>query len=244
MRIILEHLSKSYGALKALDDVTAEIDSGQIVAVLGSNGAGKSTLLRCLGGVAGPDRGCILYDGEPFRRNRLDLRRRLMFLPDFPPLYADMSLLRHLSLVHTLYERDSAGLEDRVVPLLKDFDLLAISELPLGTLSRGQLYKASLSILAAVDPELWLLDEPFASGMDAQGISVFKRLIRGAAQRGRTILYSTQLLDLAERLSDRVMVIDRGRLHAFDRVEALQRDGAGSTGILEDLFRRLRDDAS
>ena len=91
MRIALERLSKSYGPLRALDEVTLEIEPGRLVALLGANGAGKTTLLRCLASIAVPDGGMILYDGQVFRRGRVDLRRRFGFLPDFPPIYAEMT---------------------------------------------------------------------------------------------------------------------------------------------------------
>ncbi len=242
MRIGLERLSKSYGRLKALDELTLDLEPGQVVALLGANGAGKTTLLRCLAGIAAPDGGMILYDGQVFRRERLDLRRRFGFLPDFPAVYPEMTVLRHLGMVLRLYGTEPAGIEERVLRLLRDLDLLPLAEMPLGTLSRGQLYKAALATLAAVDPELWLFDEPFASGMDPNGITVFKDLARDAASRGRTVVYSTQLLDIAERLSDRVVIIDRGRLAAFDSVDALRAKAGGKDGVLEALFRRLREE--
>ncbi|MBE7467306.1 MAG: ABC transporter ATP-binding protein [Planctomycetes bacterium] len=241
MRIELIGLSKRYGGLKALDEVDLEIEPGQIVAVLGLNGAGKTTLLRCLAGIAAPDRGMIRYDGERFARDRLDLRRKFFFLPDFPPLLPGGTLIHHLTSVLKLYEADAQpGWEDRIVGLLKDFDLLPLIDAPAQALSRGQAYKSALAGLLAVDPELWLLDEPFASGMDPHGISSFKRASREAAKRGRTVLYTTQLLDLAEAFSDRVCVIHKGQVRAFDRLEALRAAMGSNGGVLEDLFARLR----
>src|SRR6266545_4954449 len=98
VKIRTEGLSKSYGGVLALDAVSLEIDPGQIVAVLGANGAGKTTLLRCLAGIAAPSRGRIYYDGEQFFRKRVDLRRRLSFLPDFPPMFAHMTAGRHIAM--------------------------------------------------------------------------------------------------------------------------------------------------
>jgi ABC-type multidrug transport system ATPase subunit len=242
MRIGIERLSKSYGRLRALDELSLVLEPGQVVALLGANGAGKTTLLRCLAGLAAPDGGRILCDGEAFRRGRIDLRRRLAFLPDFPPFYPEMNVLRHLGMVLRLYGADPSGLEERVVRLLRSLDLLTLAGMPMGALSRGQAYKAALASLVAVDPELWLFDEPFASGMDPNGITVFKDLARDAASRGRTVVYSTQLLDLAERFSDRVVIIDRGRLSAFDTVEALRARAGGKDGVLEAIFRRLREE--
>src|SRR6185503_3247271 len=169
MKIELRAVSKSYGKSRALDRASLEIAGGQIVAILGANGAGKTTLLRCLGGIAAPDSGDILYDDEGFGRDKLDLRRRLFFLPDFPVVFYEMSILRHIGMVLRVYEREEAGIEASVLRLLKEFDLFTVAENPLNTLSRGQVYKAALVALIAVNPEIWLLDEPFASGMDPHG---------------------------------------------------------------------------
>ncbi len=242
MNIELRGVLKSYPSGRALDYVSLEMAPGQIVGVLGANGAGKTTLLRCLAGIAAPDKGSITFDGEEFRRDRLDLRRRLYVLPDFPFLFWEHSILRNLSIILRLYEVDTPGMETRVVQLLRDFDLLPLARRAVGTLSRGQLYKAGLVAMLAVDCELWLLDEPFASGMDPQGIAAFKRHAREAAERGRTILYTTQILDIAERFSDRVCVLHKGEVRAFDSVANLRSQAQDKDNVLAELFQRLRGD--
>jgi ABC-2 type transport system ATP-binding protein len=165
-----------------------------------------------------------------------------MFLPDFPPVFEEWSPLRHLGMTLRLYERDGAGLEERVLELLRDFDLLPLANAPFATLSRGQRYKAALVTLLAVDPEVWLLDEPFASGMDPHGINTFKHHARAAAARGRTVIYSTQILDAAERFSDRICVIHRGGVRAFTPTAELRQAGRSDTSALDDLFAQLREE--
>jgi ABC-type multidrug transport system ATPase subunit len=240
MNLELRGVSKRFSGTRALDRVSGELAAGQIVAVVGANGAGKTTLLRCLAGVAAPDDGLILYDDQPFSRGRLDLRRRLHFLPDFPFLFWENTLLEHLGLVLRLYGVEPREREDIALELLRDFDLLPLAVAPLGNLSRGQVYKAALVMLMTVDPELWLLDEPFASGMDPHGIDAFKRRARAAATRGRTVLFSTQLLDLAERFADRVCILHRGELRACETTAALRARASGDGGTLEQIFRELR----
>src|SRR5688572_5640717 len=154
MKIELRAVSKSYGKVRALDRASMEIGPGQIVAILGANGAGKTTLLRCLAGIAAPDSGAIQFDEEPFARDRLELRRRMAFLPDFPVVFYEMSVLRHIGMVLRLYGADSAGIEQRVLELLKEFDIFSLAENPLNTLSRGQVYKAALAAMIAVNPEV------------------------------------------------------------------------------------------
>jgi ABC-type multidrug transport system ATPase subunit len=242
MKIETRGVLKSYKSVRALDRVSLEIAPGQIVSLLGPNGAGKTTLLRCLAGIAAPDAGEVYFDDHPFRRDRLDLRRRFFFLPDSPPLFWEESVTRNLAIVLKLYEADGPGVEERVLRLLRDFDLLPLALRPLNSLSRGQAYKAGLVALLAADTEVWMLDEPFASGMDPHGIDAFKRCAREAAARGRTILYSTQILDVAERFSDRVCLIHQGEVRAFDTLERLRERTQDKDNVLAEMFRQLREE--
>ncbi len=240
MRISIDQLVKTYGGVIALDEVSLEIAPGQIGAIIGANGAGKTTLLRSLAGLAAPTKGEIRYDGQTFHRGRVDLRRRFAFLPDTPCVYAEMTVLQHVAMALRLYAAERPGVEDVVAQLLGEFDLLPLAESPLATLSRGELYKAALVAVLAVDPEVWMFDEPFASGMDPHGLTAFRRLARDAAARGRTILYSTQILDVAERFADAVCVLHRGKVRAFGAIEALRQPAGDVEGTLESLFAELR----
>ena len=241
MRISVERLTKTFGRLRALDDVSFQLEPGQILVVLGANGAGKTTLLRCLAGLVVPTRGTIRYDGEEFHRGRLDLRRRLFFLPDVPVAFAHYTVIDYLTMVLRIYEADHEGVEDRVVEILRDSDMLVLAYARMGTLSRGQLYKAGLAALIAVDPELWLVDEPFASGMDPNGIIKFKDYAREAAERGRTVVYTTQILAVAEEFCTCFCLLDEGRVFLVDRAARLCEWSSEQAGGLESLFRKLRE---
>ena len=243
MRIHLEGLTKNYGSLTALEAVTAQIDPGQVVALLGPNGAGKTTLLRCMAGVISPSAGRVVYDGLEFNRGMMDLRKRMFFLPDVPFVFEEWSILRHMGMALRLYETPLEGVEEKVIELLNEFELLPLAERPFRLLSRGQRYKAGLAALIAADPELWLVDEPFASGMDPHGITAFKKRAREATARGRTVIYSTQILDAAERFSDRVGIIYRGSMVAFDSVENMQDAALPQGGVLEGVFELLRENS-
>lgn len=243
MNVELRAVLKAYRSVRALDYVSLEIGPGQIISLLGPNGAGKTTFLRCLMGIAAPDKGGIYFDGQEFRRDNLELRRRMYFLPDFPFHFWEQSVLRNIAIVLRTFEADGPGAEQRILTLLGDFDLLPLALRPVNSLSRGQAYKAALVALLAADRDLWLLDEPFASGMDPQGINAFKQHARAAAARGRTIIYSTQLLDVAERFSDRVCIIHKGEIRAFDTLERLRTNAQDKDNVLEELFRRLRETA-
>jgi len=240
VNIRVANLSKKYGSVRALVDVSLDFMPGEIVAVIGPNGAGKTSLLGCLASVLAADKGKVLFDNEPLRRDRLDLRRRLLFLPDFPMAMPGITVLRHIGMILRLYNADDNDAPERVAALLKEFDLLPLADAAVETLSRGQFYKMALVSLIAADPELWLLDEPFASGMDPHGITGFRRHAREATKRGRTVIYSTQLLDAAERLADRIVILQHGTVRAFASVTELQRQG----GALEDIFQQLHEEGA
>jgi ABC-type multidrug transport system ATPase subunit len=242
MEIVLDGLTKRFGSQRALDDVSLTISAGQIVAVLGPNGAGKTTFLRCLSAIMAPDSGRIFYDGEVFNRGRVDLRRRLNFLPEFPLVFPQHSVARNIGMILALYGIENGDAAAGVSEHLYELDLLAAIDTPIGHLSRGQIYKMGLAVLLSVDPELWLFDEPFASGMDPTGIAYFKRQARLATERGRTVIYSTQILDLAEKFSDRVCLIYRGKARVFDAVSNLRVHAGSNDSVLEEVFRKLKED--
>ena len=240
MQIRLENLTKRFGRVVALDDVSLEIEPGQIVAIVGANGAGKSSLLRLLSCVLAPNAGVIYLDGERLDRSRLDLRRRLALLPDLPPVPPGATPIQFVSSLVAVYEAARPGLEEFVVGLFDELDLLPLIDTRASELSRGQLYKVALAAHIAVGPELWMLDEPFASGMDPQGLAMFRKYAQKVAGGGATVLYTTQIVELAETFSDRVIILDGGKLHACDSVENLRaRVGHNGDAVLHRIFASL-----
>jgi ABC-type multidrug transport system ATPase subunit len=236
MKIELLGATRSFGSVPVLHQISLTVEPGQVVALLGANGSGKTTLFRCVSGILLLDQGELRCDGEVFRRDRIDLRRRMFFLPDFPAVFPEMTLIRHIEMVLQLYECDQPGIEEKVVELLREFDLLPLVDCSLGTVSRGQAYKAALAALLAVDPELWLLDEPFASGVDARGLSAFRRHCKEATNRGRTVIYSTQLIEVVDGFADQICVLNKGRLIHFSNIFNFQQALADPHSPLAEAF--------
>lgn len=225
MDLWINSISKSFPGVKVLEDITAEISAGHMVALLGANGAGKTTLLRCLATLSTPDAGDIRMDGDILTRGRLDLRRRLMFLPDFPNLFPNSEPLTAIAMHLKLWQVDRPGIEQRVAELMDQLQIASLCDVPVSTFSRGQLYKTAFAAMAAVNPELWLLDEPFASGMDPQGIATFRQeALHATKEQGRIVIYSTQMVELACGFSDKIAVIGRNRLKLYDTERDLHRD--------------------
>lgn len=222
MRIRAERLTKKFGWVTALDDITWEIQPGQIVAILGPNGAGKTTLLNALSGSILLASGQVFFDEELYTPGRSDLRKRFAFIPDIPPVPPHWTPLRFIGTTLKLYGVASPGVDDRVKDLLGQLDLLEVAGWRFRQLSRGQTYKAVLAAFLAADPELWLVDEPFASGMDPRGLNCFKQYARAATERGRTIIFTTQIIEVAEQFADRICILNKGRIEVFEQPANIQ----------------------
>ena len=239
MRISVDEVIKRFDGESALEGISFEVPAGTLLAVLGANGAGKTTLLRALATIYLPDSGWIELDGRRLSREDLQLRRRLAYLPDERTGTPGATVLEHVALVLRLYEAERLGIEEQVLELLDAFDLLPHAERALGQLSRGQAYKAQLIALLAAEPDLLLLDEPFASGVDPSGLFAMKERVRAVTARGGTVVYTTQVLEAAERFADRVLVLHEGRVAASGPLDELET--AAGASALEHLFRKLRD---
>jgi len=224
LRVDLLQLSKSYGRTLVLSNVSTSLPPATLTAVLGINGAGKTTLLRTLSGLSSPDSGEIHFDGQPLSHGRLDLRRRVLFLPDNPPVFPGTDILENVAAHLHLWQADQPGIESKVASWLDDLGLTNQAGQSCASLSRGQRWKASLLALLAVDPDLWLLDEPFASGMDTRGLSVFRREAIAATARGRTVLYTTQIPELAASFADAVALVGHHSIQILDPDRDFARD--------------------
>lgn len=242
MKIAAEEAGKRFRSLWALRQVSTTLPSGSVTAVIGPNGAGKTTWLRLLAGVMFPTEGRITFDGRAFDRRDIPFRRQLFFLPDLLPAAGNFSPLRHAAMVFNLYGIDPEEVRAPLMELYKDFDLLSRLDSPLGQLSRGQVYKAVLAPLLLTRARLWLVDEPFAAGMDPEGMMVFREKARAAARDGCTVVFTTQILEIAEDFADSIMILHQGKLvDTATPADLAARSGHGkaSAGLAE-LLRKLR----
>ncbi|WP_395751417.1 ABC transporter ATP-binding protein [Prosthecobacter sp.] len=239
MHIELNDLSKRFGSTTALDHVNLNVPPSSIIAVLGENGAGKSTLLSLLAGVLSPDDGLIRFDGQSFSREKLELRKRLLYTPDVPLMFMDRSIASNIATFAALYGTKVENHEVELTQLLEETGIAALLNRSAGSLSRGQLWKAFMACAATVEPELWLVDEPFASGMDVIGMGVFRRLARKLADAGSTLFYTTQMVDLAAGFSDHVCVLRQGKIVLWETsakvLEMIRATPEGQENVLRGL---------
>ena len=230
-------VSLSFGEREALAGLDLEIREREVFGLLGPNGAGKTTALRVLCGLLEPSAGTVTVAGHDTRAEPLLVRRELSYVPDGAPLYANLSPLQHLALVGRLHGMEEDRIASESLRLLSALDLADRARDPVGSFSRGMRQKTALACAILPRPKLLVLDEPL-NGLDAPTTAVFKEVLRSWAERGGAVLYTSHLLDVAERVCDRVAVLDRGRLVGAGTLEEL-RTLAGRDGTLEQVFGAL-----
>lgn len=237
MHIEIQDVSKSFGRNKVLDHLDLNVPPSSIVALLGENGAGKSTLLRILAGVCVPDGGVVRYDGKVFDREQLDLRKRLHFTPDMPLLYTDQTAAYNISTIGAIYGKSVHDRKEYLTYWLEETGSAALINRKAGLLSRGQMWKVGLGCVAMIEPELWLVDEPFASGMDAIGMGAFRRLAQSLVKNGSTVIYTTQMVGMALDFSDHVCVIRDRKIVLSSAAEDLRQRFSADPDVAEKILR-------
>ena len=230
-------ITKRFDQHVALDELELEIRPGEVFGLLGPNGAGKTTALRILTGLLRPTSGRVSICGFDVASDPLEARRNLAFVPDGAPLYPNLSARQHLHLVARLRGVGESDLKRRSDHLLEALDLGDRGDDPVGKFSRGMRQKAALACALIARPKLLVLDEPL-TGLDAPTAAVFKEVLRAIADEGGTVLYTSHVLDVVERVCDRMAVLSEGKLTAVGTLDDL-RERAGSDGSLEEVFASL-----
>jgi ABC-2 type transport system ATP-binding protein len=238
----ITNVSKSYrkGEIKAVDGLTLEVPSGAIFGFLGPNGAGKTTTIKMVVGLLRPDSGAITVDGIDVLSNPLQAKRRIGFVPDYPELYEKLTGVEYLNFIGDVFGVPTDLRRKRLAEMLEMFELQdAISDL-IQTFSHGMRQK--LAVIAAVlpDPALLILDEPM-TGLDPRSAALFKDLMRQRCSKGQAVFFSTHILDVAERVCDRIGIINHGRLAAQGTMEELRHLATGEA-TLESIFLDLTEE--
>lgn len=236
--IVADGLTKRFGAQTAVDALSFTVPRGQIVGLLGPNGAGKSTTLRMLTGMIPPDAGTASVAGHDIVRDPLAVKRSIGYVPESGALFEALTGFEYLMMVARLYGLDEAAAEERIGRFAGFFEVAdaTLRGKLLGAYSKGMKRKIAISSALLHRPPVVFFDEPL-DGLDANSAVGFKTLIQTLAREGQTIVYSSHILDVVERVCDRVLIIDRGRLVLDGAPEDLVRSHAAAS--LEDLFTRL-----
>ena len=229
----IEHLTKTYGEKKAVDDLTLHIAPGEIYGFIGHNGAGKTTTLKSVVGILQFDEGEILINGKSVRTAPLDCKRDIAYIPDNPDLYDYMSGIKYLNFIADIFGVSAADREARIRKYSELFELTADLAQPIAAYSHGM--KQKLAIIAAWlhSPKLIIMDEPFV-GLDPKASHLLKGMMREVCDEGGAIFFSTHVLEVAEKLCDKVAIIKGGRLIRSGTMEEVKGDDS-----LEEVFLEL-----
>jgi len=229
----IEHLTKTYGEKKAVDDLNLHIRPGEIYGFIGHNGAGKTTTLKSVAGILQFDAGEIYIGGDSVREKPLECKRKIAYIPDNPDLYEYMTGIRYLNFIADIFGVDAALRRERIRRYADAFELTGDLEQPIAAYSHGM--KQKLVIIAAWlhEPQLILMDEPFV-GLDPKAAHLLKGMMREICDRGGAIFFSTHVLEVAEKLCDKVAIIKGGKLIRSGTMEEVKGDDS-----LEEVFLEL-----
>lgn len=231
----IAHYTKRYGNKVAVDDLSLEIRAGEIFGFIGHNGAGKTTTIKAVAGILPYEEGTITVDGLSVKDDPPECKKRIAYIPDNPDLYEFLPGIRYLNFVADIFEVPRKEREERIHYYADLFELTGDLGSSVGTYSHGM--KQKLSLIAALihEPKLMLLDEPFV-GLDPKAAHDLKKIMRQMCDRGGAIFFSTHVLEVAEKLCDKVAIIKAGRLVASGTMDEVRGDES-----LEQVFLELVD---
>ena len=229
----IEHLTKAYGEKKAVDDLNLHIAPGEIYGFIGHNGAGKTTTLKSVAGILQFDVGEITIGGISIKENPLECKRRFAYIPDNPDLYDYMTGIKYLNFIADIFGVGANERQARIRKYADAFELTDDLAQPIAAYSHGM--KQKLAIISAWlhQPKLILMDEPFV-GLDPKASHLLKEMMRQVCDEGGAIFFSTHVLEVAEKLCDKVAIIKSGRLIRSGAMEEVKGDES-----LEDVFLEL-----
>ena len=229
----IEHLTKKYGAKVAVDDLSLEIKPGEIYGFIGHNGAGKTTTIRCACGLLDFDEGEITINGRSIREDPLACKMDFAYIPDNPVLFDFLSGIDYLNFIGDVYKVEKSVREERIRRYSDTFEITSNLAQPISSYSHGM--KQKLAIVAAMlhEPKLFVLDEPFV-GLDPIAAFQFKSMMRELCDKGGAVFFSTHVLDVAEKLCDKIAIITNGKLIKAGTMDEVKGDVS-----LEETFLEL-----
>lgn len=232
----IEHLTKKYGDFKAVDDLSLSIAPGEIYGFIGHNGAGKTTTLKSVVGILQFDEGEIFIDGTSVKSDPLKSKKEIAYIPDNPDIYEFMTGIKYLNFIADIFGVDSVKRLERIREYAGLFELTADLAQPISTYSHGM--KQKLAIISAWlhDPKLIIMDEPFV-GLDPKAAHILKDMMREVCDKGGAIFFSTHVLEVAEKLCDKIAIIKDGKLIRSGTMEDVKGDDS-----LEEVFLELEEE--
>ena len=234
--IEIKNVSKSYnGKKKALDNVSFKVNDGEIFAFIGHNGAGKTTLIKLIIGILDFDEGDILIDNKSIKTNTIECKKIMSYVPDNPDMYENMKAIDFINFVCDMYETPYEIRKNNIDKYAKMFELTDKLNNDISSFSHGMKQKVALIAALAHDPKILIMDEPFV-GLDPKAVYDVKEIMKEMTKSGKTIFFSTHILDVAEKLCDRVAIIKNGKIVKIGKMKDIKGDES-----LEEVFLELGD---
>ncbi|HHV41955.1 MAG TPA: ABC transporter ATP-binding protein [Clostridiaceae bacterium] len=239
--VILKNVTKTYdGKKNAVDNLNLEIKAGEIFGLLGPNGAGKTTALKMITGVLQPTRGDIFIRGSSILSEPLQAKKQFSFVSDDPNIFLRFKGIEYLKFMADIYGVDTSVREERVKKLAKEYAMSDVLNDPISSYSHGMRQKIVLIGALIHEPPIWILDEPM-TGLDPRSSFNLKNRMREHADSNQTVLFSTHVLEVAEKVCDRVGIIDKGKLIFVGTIKEM-RDHFKENASLEEMFLELTDE--
>ncbi len=236
----LKNVTKSYNknTVKAVDSLTMTVNNGEIFGFLGPNGAGKTTSIRMLTGILQPDEGELLLDGISIKERPIAAKRTFAFVPDNPETFSRLKAIEYLDFISDVYKVPGDQKKQRIEDYCTKFGLLENLNSRISSFSHGMKQKLFLIASLITDPNNWILDEPMV-GLDPEAAFTIKEIMRERAAAGKTVFFSTHVMEVAEKLCDRVGIIKKGKIVFIGTIEELQQQHGTAGQSLEDIFLKL-----
>ena len=233
--IEIKNLVKKYGDKVAVDDISFTIGDGEIFAFIGHNGAGKTSTIKSIVGINDFDSGDILINGKSINEYPIECKKQLAFLPDNPDLYENMKAISYINFVADMYEVPEKDRKERIIKYSKMFDIENNLKDEISSFSHGMKQKIALISALVHNPKILIMDEPFV-GLDPKAVFDMKNLMKEMCNEGKSIFFSTHILDVAEKLCDRVAIIKNGKIVKVGSMDEIKGDES-----LEQVFLELED---
>ena len=231
--IEIKNVTKKYNEKVAINNISFNVNNGDIFAFIGHNGAGKTTLIKSIVGIHDFDEGEILINGKSIKKNPIACKKEIAFIPDNPELYENMTAIEFINFMCDMYEIDEKTRKDNINKYSKIFDIEDNLNDLIGSFSHGMKQKIALISALAHNPKILIMDEPFV-GLDPIAVHSVKEIMNEMVKEGKIIFYSTHILDVAEKLCSRVAIIKRGELVKVGSMDEIKGDKS-----LEKVFLEL-----
>ena len=231
--IEIKNVTKKYGDKTAIKDITFNVEDGEIFAFIGHNGAGKTTLIKAIVGIHDFNEGDILINGKSIKENPLECKKEMAYVQDNPELYDNMKAIDFINFICDMYEIDEETRKANIEKYAKVFEMEDKLGDPISSYSHGMKQKCALIAALAHDPKILIMDEPFV-GLDPKAVFDMKEIMNEMVKEGKTIFFSTHILDVAEKLCSRVAIINKGKLEKVGKMKEVMGDKS-----LEKVFLEL-----